>query len=98
MTYIVTELCLDCKHTSCVSVCPVDCFHEDERSLYIDPVECIDCGACVPECPEEAIFPEADVPPEYEKDIARNAEMSARLPVIAEVKEPLNRRGDCHSG
>lgn len=94
MTYIVTELCVDCKHTSCVSVCPVDCFHEAERCLYIDPDECIDCGACVPECPEDAIFPEAEVPQEYEKDIALNADMSAKLPVIVEVKEPLKKSDD----
>lgn len=94
MTYIVTELCVDCKHTVCVSVCPVDCFHEGDRSLYIDPVECIDCGACVPECPEEAIFPEDEVPAEYEKDIALNAEMAAKLPVIVEEKEPLKKSDD----
>jgi ferredoxin len=72
----------------------VDCFHEAERCLYIDPVECIDCGACVPECPEDAIFPEEEVPQEYEKDIALNAEMSAKLPVIVEVKEPLKKSDD----
>lgn len=94
MTYIVTELCVDCKHTSCVAVCPVDCFHEDARCLYIDPDECIDCGACVPECPEEAIFPEEEVPAEYEKYIVLNAEKSAVLPVITEVKEPLKQDGD----
>ena len=98
MAYVVTELCLDCKHTTCVAVCPVDCFHEDERCLYIDPDECIDCGASVPECPEEAIFPEEEVPPEYEKDIARNAEMAPKLPVITEVKAPLKGRGESPGG
>ena len=62
MTYIVTGNCEDCRFTDCVEVCPVDCFYGDARMLYIHPDECIDCGACVPACPVEAIFPEADVP------------------------------------
>jgi ferredoxin len=95
MTHVVTELCFDCKHTDCVAVCPVDCFHEDERTLWIDPDECIDCGACIPECPEEAIFLEADVPEQYAKDIALNAEMSRKLPVIVETREPLMGRDGC---
>ena len=62
MTYIVIGNCQDCRFTDCVEVCPVDCFYGDARMLYIHPDECIDCGACVPACPVEAIFPEADVP------------------------------------
>lgn len=62
MTYIVIGNCEDCRFTDCVEVCPVDCFYGDARMLYIHPDECIDCGACVPACPVEAIFPEADVP------------------------------------
>ena len=95
MTHVVTELCVDCKHTHCVAVCPVDCFHESEHSLWIDPDECIDCAACIPECPEEAIFTEAKVPERYQKDIELNAEMSALYPVIAETLEPLLARSDC---
>lgn len=53
MPHVVTEPCLDCKNTVCVSVCPVNCFHEDHRMLVIDPDECIHCGACVPECPDQ---------------------------------------------
>ena len=49
-----------CKHTDCVTVCPVDCFYEGENMLVIDPDECIDCGVCEPECPEEAILPDTD--------------------------------------
>jgi len=67
MTYIVTGNCEDCKFTDCVEVCPVDCFYGDARMLYVHPDECIDCGACVPACPVEAIFPEADVPESEEK-------------------------------
>ena len=58
MPYVVTEPCIKCKYTDCVDVCPVDCFTEGENFLAINPDECIDCGACVPECPTEAIFEE----------------------------------------
>ena len=57
---VVTEPCHDCKYTACVTVCPVDCFYQDAHMLYIDPEECIDCGACIPECPVNAIFTELD--------------------------------------
>ena len=62
MTYIIAEPCIDVKDKSCVDVCPVDCIHEFDRMLVIDPEECIDCGACEPECPVEAIFPEDTLP------------------------------------
>ena len=62
MTYIITEPCIDVTDKSCVEVCPVDCIHEMGRMLVIDAEECIDCGACEPECPVEAIFPEDAVP------------------------------------
>ena len=60
MTYVVTENCIKCKYTDCVEVCPVDCFYEGENMLVIHPDECIDCGVCVPECPAEAIFSDAE--------------------------------------
>jgi len=65
MTYVITDPCIDLLDKSCVEVCPVDCIHFDEgvdRKLYIDPDECIDCGACEPVCPVTAIFAEDDVP------------------------------------
>ena len=62
MTYIIAEPCIDIKDRSCVDVCPVDCIHEADRILVIDPDECIDCGACVDPCPVDAIFAEEDVP------------------------------------
>ena len=66
MAYYITETCIDVKDKACVDVCPVDCIHptdgEGEPMLYIDPDECIDCGACEPECPVEAIFAEEDMP------------------------------------
>lgn len=69
MTYIVTSLCL--RDLGCIEVCPVECMvpgsPESEWPLiYIDPDTCIDCGACVPECPFEAIFPEDEVPEAFE--------------------------------
>jgi ferredoxin len=68
MTYVIAEPCVDVMDTACVSVCPVDCIHYEEgvdRKLYIDPNECIDCGACEPECPVNAIFPEESLPAEW---------------------------------
>ena len=69
MTHIVTRLCL--RDTACIDVCPVECmvlgFPEEQWPwLYIDPDTCIDCGACIPECPYEAIYPEEEVPFDYE--------------------------------
>jgi NAD-dependent dihydropyrimidine dehydrogenase PreA subunit len=67
MTYVITDPCIDVLDKSCVEVCPVDCIHYEEgtdRKLYIDPDECIDCGACEPVCPVTAIFAEDDVPPD----------------------------------
>jgi ferredoxin len=65
VTYIIAEPCIDIKDRSCVDVCPVDCIHEAGRILVIDPEECIDCGACEPECPVEAIFPEDALPEKW---------------------------------
>ena len=67
MTYIVTERCVGSRYTECVADCPVDCFYElqDPAMLIINPDECIDCDACVPLCPVNAIYPEAEVPDEY---------------------------------
>ncbi len=62
MTYVITEACIGEKDKSCVAVCPVDCIWEGDEQLYIDPEVCIDCGACEPECPVEAIFPDDSVP------------------------------------
>ncbi|GBD36550.1 Ferredoxin-1 [bacterium HR36] len=79
MTHVVCAPCWDCKYTDCVVVCPVECFWQDEMMLYIDPVDCIDCEACVPECPVQAIYAEANVPSEWQEYIQRNAERSAAL-------------------
>jgi len=64
MTYTICDPCVDVKDQACVEVCPVDCIHfeDEDRTLFIDPAECIDCGACEPVCPTEAIFEESAVP------------------------------------
>lgn len=79
MACVVCAPCRDCKYTDCVVVCPMDCFYQDEHMLYIDPVECIDCDACVPECPVEAIFGEAHVPSQWTSYVQLNAERVAVL-------------------
>ena len=88
MTYIVKDECIKCKLTDCVDVCPVDCFYEGENMLVIHPDECIDCAACVTECPVEAIFADTDVPEEQESWIERNEVESPDLP-IAEGDSPV---------
>ena len=79
MAFVVTQPCHDCKYTDCVVVCPVECFYEGEQMLYIHPGECIDCEACVPECPVEAIFAEPNVPAQWSGFIQINAEKSAEM-------------------
>ena len=74
MTYVITVPCVDVLDRACVDECPVDCIYEGKRSLYIHPDECVDCGACEPVCPVEAIYYEDDVPAQWEtsgKDNAR---------------------------
>lgn len=65
MTYVIAQPCVDVKDKSCIEECPVDCIYEGNRMLYIHPDECVDCGACEPVCPVEAIYYEDDVPAEY---------------------------------
>lgn len=89
MTTVVTDNCRLCRFTDCVTVCPVDCFHGDDEMLYIDPEVCIDCGACISECPVQAIFEEPDLPEDKREWIAINAEKAPLLPVIDEKQEPL---------
>ena len=93
MAHVVTEPCLGCKYTDCVVVCPVDCFYEGERMLYIHPDECIDCDACRPECPVDAIFSEEDVPEVWQGYIEANREQAATCPPIVDRQEPPAGRG-----
>ena len=80
MTWVITGLCVDCLDISCVGVCPVNCIYrytgtdpKFPNRLFIDPQECIDCGACEPECPWEAIFKDDAVPEIFANDIALDA-------------------------
>ncbi len=89
MSHYVLENCIACKYTDCVSVCPVDCFHEGPNFLVIDPEECIDCALCVTECPAEAIKSEGDLKSHELKFISINYELSRTWPVLTEKKPPL---------
>jgi ferredoxin len=93
MAFVVTEPCFDCKYTDCVVVCPCDCFREGDRMLFIDPHHCIDCEACVPECPVEAIFHEDNVPEAWKEFVELNEEMAAVCPPIVERRHPLANGG-----
>ena len=73
MTYVITEACVDIKDKACIEECPVDCIYEGARMLFIHPDECVDCGACEPVCPVEAIFYEDDLPEEQGPHLADNA-------------------------
>jgi NAD-dependent dihydropyrimidine dehydrogenase PreA subunit len=75
MPYIITEACIGVKDKACVDVCPVDCIYEGEQQLFIHPDECIDCGACEPECPVTAIFPEEDVPANMKQYVQINRDV-----------------------
>ena len=89
MTFVVTGNCSGCRFTDCVAVCPVDCFYADKEQLYIHPDECIDCGACEPECPVDAIQDETNLEPEDEKWLEINAERAPNLPNITQKEEPM---------
>ena len=87
MAYVIAEPCIGVKDTACVDACPVDCIHPrkneegefaKELQLYIDPVECIDCGACVPVCPVSAIFALDDLPKKWEHYAKINADYYKR--------------------
>jgi len=87
VTYIIAEPCIDIKDRSCVDVCPVDCIHEADRILVIDPEECIDCGACEPECPVEAIFPEDALPDKWNAFVEINYAYPKGMAVVDELTE-----------
>ncbi|KRB83850.1 ferredoxin FdxA [Noviherbaspirillum sp. Root189] len=89
MTHVVTESCINCRHTDCVEVCPVDCFRAGENFLVIDPDECIDCGVCIPECPVDAIALAEDLPPDQRQFVRINAELSTLWPAITAKVDAL---------
>ena len=94
MAHVVTSKCAGCKFTDCVEVCPVACFYEMDGQLVIHPDECIDCTACVSECPVEAIYAEGDVPSEFQSNVEFNGAESRKIKeagqaAILKKKDPL---------
>ena len=87
MTYLVNDKCIKCKYMDCVEVCPVDCFYEGENMLVINPDECIDCGVCEPECPEDAIQP--DTEEGTEQWVEFNGKWSKQWAVLTTKKDPM---------
>jgi len=86
MTYVVAEPCIGTKDRACVDVCPVACFYEGADQLYINPDECIDCAACEPVCPVDAIFAEADVPDQWKSYIQKQIDFFAAMPGVTPAK------------
>ncbi len=91
MVYVIGEPCIDVVDRACLDECPVDCIYEGARALYIQPDECIDCGACEPVCPVEAIYYEDDLPDELTPYLADNAIFFAE-PLLGR-SEPLGSPG-----
>jgi ferredoxin len=94
MAHVVTTKCEGCKFTDCVEVCPVACFYELNGQLVIHPDDCIDCTACVAECPVEAIYAQESVPENFQSSIEMNAAEARRvkdggLEAIVKKKDPL---------
>jgi ferredoxin len=89
MTYVVTDNCIQCRHTKCVDICPADAFHVGPNFLVINPNECVECGLCVPECPEQAIFPANELAETHRPFLSLNAELANIWPVILQQTEPL---------
>lgn len=91
MPFVVTESCIACKYTDCVSVCPMDCFYEGPNFLVINPDECIDCSICTGECPVNAIVEASEVPAEQAHFVQLNRDLSAdkRWKRITQSKAPL---------
>ncbi|PFG17313.1 NAD-dependent dihydropyrimidine dehydrogenase PreA subunit [Propionicimonas paludicola] len=79
MAYVIAAPCVDVKDRACVEECPVDCIYEGNRMLYIQPDECVDCGACEPVCPTEAIFYEDDLPKDQAEYLEVNSEFFAEI-------------------
>ena len=89
LTVVVTDNCMGCRFTECVSVCPVACFHGDEQMLYIDRDVCIDCGSCIPVCPVSAIYDLIDLPSEKAAWDGINRERAPKHPVVDCKMAPL---------
>lgn len=98
MSFVVTDSCIACKYTDCVSVCPMDCFVEGPNFLVIDPDGCIDCSMCVPECPVGAIYHDIDLPENQRHFTDLNAQL-AKHPgwkPITQAQQPLPDHAQWH--
>jgi len=73
MTYVIGSACVDIVDKSCMQECPADCIYEGDRAMYINPNECVDCGACRLACRVEAIYYETDLPDEEAQYLEDNA-------------------------
>ncbi len=89
MAFVVTDNCIQCKYTDCVAVCPADAFHEGPNFMVINPIECFDCGLCVPECTAQAIFQEDELVGDQRIFIELNAELAEHWPNLTEVKPAM---------
>ncbi len=94
MPYVIAQPCIDVMDKSCVEECPVDCIYEGDRKLYINAKECIDCGACEPVCPVEAISQDRRVPEEFTDYVEDNNEFFTS--VLPGRDEPLGTPGGSH--
>ena len=88
MSFVVTENCINCKHTTCADVCPVECFYEGPNFVVIHPGDCIDCGICAAVCPVQAIMESRYIPKGQRSFIQLNAELASRWPNFSEKKTP----------
>ena len=89
MAFVVTDACINCKHTDCVEVCPVDCFYEGDNFIVINPEECIDCGLCEPACPVKAIYAEVELPPDQIPFVEINDNLSRKWPNLTQKKDAM---------
>lgn len=88
MTTLVTDNCQRCRFTECVTSCPVSAFRAGEEMLFIDPDICVDCGACIPKCPVQAIYEDLDLPDELDEWIKINERRAKKLPKITTKEAP----------
>ena len=94
MAVVVTDNCESCRFTECIKVCPVACFHGDEKMVYIDASVCIDCCACIPACPVQAIYLEDDLAEDKKIWLEVNRERCAVLPLVTRSSDPLPSAAD----
>ncbi len=94
MPYVIAQPCIDIMDKSCIEECPVDCIYEGDRKLYINDKECIDCGACEPVCPVEAISQDRRVPEEYTEFVEDNKTFFTE--VLPGRDEPIGTPGGSH--